>query len=46
MEGTIKIFRRKLVEYGFELTEDEEKTLRLKIQKPLNEFLKKKIGDV
>ncbi len=43
MEETIKTFRRKLREYNLNLNDDEEKELRLKIQKVLNDFLKKEV---
>ncbi len=43
MEETIQTFRRKLKEYDTQLDEDEEKSLRLQIQKILNDFLKEKI---
>lgn len=43
MEETIKVFRRKLKEYNILIDEEKEKKLRLKIQKILNDFLKKEI---
>ncbi len=43
MEETIKIFRRKLKEHNILLDDEKEKKLRLKIQKILNDFLKKEI---
>ena len=44
MEKTIKTFRRKLKEYKININEEEEKSLRLKVSKILNNFLYKKGG--
>ena len=46
MEETITTFRRKLKELKIDLNEEQEKELKLKIQKILNTNLKKLIKEM